>query len=214
MQQNNPPSHNHHNGNAGEDRATGVLLSGGFNDGVLAFILRQWLAGTNPLEPVFVTWLLDIGRFSRMVKYGHHSLQGGQWHVDTASVPRIRPSPLEQAGVAALPIREILEGRLNRPLIVAPALPLFDTNPDRRIEPLARHGCIPLVWDLESYTGKVTDAAAGDRLRQPLERWQALAKVSAFTEGTAPAGDVPPRMPSGPHRHHRWRRTPQRRSSR
>ena len=91
------PSH-HDNGNIGEDRATAVLLTGGCNDGVAAFVLRHWDPGANPPEPVFVTWLLDVGRFCLMVKYGRHSLKGGQWHVDTGSGPRITPSPLERPG--------------------------------------------------------------------------------------------------------------------
>ena len=122
-------SHHHDNGNAGEDRATAVLLTGGFNDGVPAFFLRHWGPGTNPPEPVFVTWLLDVGRFCLTVKYGHHSPKGGQWRVDTGSGPRITPSPLEQARVEALLIRETLQERLNRPVPVAPALVLVRYGP-------------------------------------------------------------------------------------
>ena len=79
------------------------------------------------------------------MKYGRYSLKGGQWRVDTGSGPRTTPSPLGQARIEALSIREILQERLNRPLPVAPALVLFDTDPDRRIERLARRSRIPLL---------------------------------------------------------------------
>ncbi len=159
MQPEHLSSHHHDNGNAGEDRATAVLLTGGCNDGVPAFFLRHWRPGANPPEPVFVTWLLDVGRFCLTVKYGRYSLKGGQWQVDTGSGPRITPSPLEQARVEALSIRGILQERLNRPLPVAPALALFATDPDQRIERLARRSRIPLLWDLEGCAGKLADAA-------------------------------------------------------
>ena len=189
------PHNLHDNGKAGEDRATAVLLTGGFNDGVPAFFLRHWRTGANPPEPVFVTWLLDVGRFCLTVKYGRYSLKGGQWQVDTGSGLRITPSPLEQARVEALSIREILQERLNRPLPVVPALALFDADPDRSIERLARQSRVPLLWDLEGYTGQLVDAAAGGRLRQPLERWQALAEISALMEGIDTVGAVPSRRP-------------------
>ena len=129
------------------------------------------------------------------MKYGRYSLQGGQWHVDTGSGPRATPSSLEQAQVEAQSIREILQERLNRPVTVAPALALFDTDPDRRIERLARRSRIPLLWDLEGCTGQLADAAAGYRHRQPLEQWQALAEISAFMEGIDTVDAVPSRKP-------------------
>ena len=188
--------HNHHdNGNADEERATAVLLTGGGIDGVPAFFLRHWGPGADPPEPVFVIWLLNIGRFCLTVKYGRHSLQSGQWRVDTGSGPRITPSPLEQARVEALSIREILQERLNRPITVAPALALFDTDPDRSIERLARRNRITLLWDLEGCTRQLADAAIGGRLRQPLERRQALAEISALMEGIDRVGAVSSRKP-------------------
>lgn len=182
--------HHHDNGNAAEDRTTTVLLTRGGIDGVSAFVLRHWRPGADWPEPVFVTWLLGVGRFCLTVKYGRYSLQGGQWHVDTGSGPRITPSPLEQARVEALSIRETLQERLNRPITVAPALALFDTDPDQRIERMARRSRIPLLWDLKGCTGQLADAATGYRLRQPLERWQALAEISALMEGIDTVGAV------------------------
>ena len=120
--------------------------------------------------------------------------QGGQWRVDTGSGPRIAPSPLEDARVEAQSIREILQERLNRPIPVAPALALVDTDPDRRIERLARRSRVPLIWGLEGCTGQLADAAAGYRLRQPLERLQALAEISALMEDAA-VGAVPSPKP-------------------
>ena len=188
-------SHHHDNENAAEDRATAVLLTRGGTDGVPALVLRHWGPGTNPPEPVFDTWLLNVGRVCLMVKYGRYSQQGGQWRVDTGSGPRTMPSPLEEARVEAQSIREMLQERLNRPITVAPALALFDTDPDRGIERLARRSRIPLLWDLEGCTGQLADAAAGYRLRQPLERWQVLAEVSALMEGIDMVDSVPSRKP-------------------
>ena len=195
MQLGNLSSHHHDSGIVGEDRATAVLLTGGGTDGVPAFFLRHWGPEANWSEPVFVIWLLNIGRVCLTVKYGRHSTQGGQWRVDTGPGPRIAPSPLEHARVEALSIRDTLQERLNRPVPVAPALALFDTDPDRRIERLARRGRIPLLWDLEGCTGKPADAAIGGRLRRPLERWQALAEISALMEGVDTFGAAPSRKP-------------------
>ena len=188
------PSH-HDSGNAAQDRATAVLLTHGGIDGVSAFFLRHWGPGADPPEPVFVTWLPDVGRFCLTAKYGRYSLQGGQWRVDTGSGPRATSSPLEQARVEALSIRESLQERLNRPISVMSALVLFDTDPDRRIERLARRNRVPLLWDLESCAVQLADAAIGGRLRQPLERWQALAEISALMEGVNMVGAVPSRKP-------------------
>ncbi len=187
--------HDHDNGNAGEDLATTILLTHGGIDGVPAFFLRHWRPGADPPEPVFDAWLPHVGRFSLMVKYGRYSLKGGQWRVDTGSGPRTTQSPLEEARVEALLVSETLQERLNRPVPVAPALALFDTDPDRRIERLARRSRIPLLWHLEGCTGQLADAVAGYRLRQPLERWQALAEMSALMEGVDTVGAVPSRKP-------------------
>ena len=191
------------NGNAAQDRATAALLTGGGIDGVSAFFLRHWRPGADPPEPVFVIWSLNIGRFCLTVKYGRHSLEGGQWRVDTGSGPRATSSPLEQARAEALSIREILQERLNRPITVAPALALFDTDPDRSIERLSHRNRVPLLWDLEGCTGKLADPAIGGRLRQSLERRQALAEISALMEGIDTVGAVPsqkPRLPGLPVR--------------
>ena len=188
-------SQHHDGGNAAEDRATAALLTGGGTDGVPAFFLRHWRPGADAPEPVFDIWLPGIGRSCLTVKYGRHSLKGGQWRVDTGSGPQVTPSPLEEARVEALLIRETLQDRLNRPIAVAPALALFDTDLDRGIERLARRSRIPLIWSLEGCTGQLADAAAGYRLRQPLERRQALAEISALMEGVDTAGAVSYRKP-------------------
>ena len=187
--------HHHDNGNAGGDRATTILLTCGGIDGVSAFFLRHWGHGVDASEPVFDTWLLDVGRFCLMVKYGRFSLKGAQWRVDTGSGPRTTQSPLEEARVEALLVSETLQTRLNRPVTVAPALVLFDTDPDRRIERLARRSHVMLLWGLERCTGSLADAAAGYRFRQPLDRWQALAEISALMEGIDTVGAVPSRKP-------------------
>ena len=189
------PSHHQDDGNAAQDRATAVLLTGGFNDGLSTFLLRHWFPGANPPEPVFDAWLPHVGRFSLMVKYGRYSLRSGQWRVDTGSGLRITPSPLEQTRIEAQSIRETLQERLNRPMPVAPALALFDTEPDRSIERLARRSRIPLLWALEGGTGQLAGAATGYRHRQPLERWQASAEISALMESIDTAGAVPSRRP-------------------
>ena len=144
---------------------------------------------------MFVTWLLHVGRFCLTVRYGRHSLKGGQWYVDTGSGPRTTLSPLEEALVEAQSIRETLQERLNRPITVAPALALFDTDPDQRIERLARRSRVPLLWDLEACTGQLAAGAIGGRLRQPPDRWQALAEISALVEGIDTVGTTSSRKP-------------------
>ena len=139
-------------------------------------------------EPVFVTWLLDVGRFCLTVKYGRYTLRRGQWYIDTGSGLRSAPSPLEQAQAEALLVAEALQGRLKRPVPVMPAVIFFDMDGDRRIERLARRSRVPLLWDLESYTGRLASAAAKARLCQPLERRHALREASALVEGPTPVG--------------------------
>ena len=195
MQREQFPSRHHDNGDAAADRATAALLASGGMDGGSAFVLRHWRPETNPPEPVFVTWLLGVGRFCLTVRYGRFSLKGKEWRVDTGSGPQAMASPLEEAQVEALLATETLRKQLHRPLAVAPALALFDMDPDRRIERLARQRRVPLLWDLEGYTGRLADAAAGAGLRQPLERWQALEEISALMEGAAPVGAVSSRRP-------------------
>ena len=195
MQPEQFPSHRHDNGDAAADRATGVLLTGGGVDGGSAFVLRHWRPEANPPEPVFVTWLLSVGRFCLTVRYGRFSLKGKEWHVDTGSGPQAVASPLEEAQVEALLVTETLWERLHRPLPVAPALALFDMDPDRGIERLARRSRVPLLWDLEGYTGRLADAAAGAGLRQPLERRQVLEEIPVLIEGVAPVGAGPSRRP-------------------
>ena len=82
-----------HNGNASDDRATGVLLARGGVDGVSAYVLRHWQPGSDPPEPVFVTWLLNAGRCCLTVRYGRFSLKGGEWYTDDGSGPRIGSVP-------------------------------------------------------------------------------------------------------------------------
>ena len=183
-----------HNGNAADDRATDVLLSRGGLDGVSAYVLRHWRPGADPPEPVFVTWLLDAGRFCLTVRYGRISLKGKEWHVDTGSGPQVVASPLEEAQVEALWVTETLQERLNRALPVAPALALFDMEPDRRIEGLARRSRVPLIWGIEGYTGRLADAAGRAGLGQPLERRAVLEEISALIEGAAPVGAGPARQ--------------------
>ena len=119
--------------------------------------------------------------------------------MDDGSVPRIAPSPPEQARVEALLIREILQERLKRPLTVAPVLALVDMDPyrmdpDRRIECLSRRSRVPLLWDLEGCTGRLAAVGAGAGLGQPLERRPVLEEISALIEGAAPVGAGPSRI--------------------
>ena len=57
-----------YNSNVSADRTTGILLTSCGVDGVSAYVLRHWQPGTDPPEPVFVTWLLNVGRFCLTVR--------------------------------------------------------------------------------------------------------------------------------------------------
>ena len=177
----------------GEDRATTAILACGGTDGVPAFVLRHWRPGGSSTEPVFITWLLGVGRFCLTVKYGRYSLRGEDWRLDTGPGLRAAPSPLEQARFEAFQVGEALRRRLNRRVPVSPALALFDMKRDRRIERIARQGGVPLLWDLERCTGRLADAATGAPLSQSLERSQALEEISALVEDSAAAGVAPSR---------------------
>ena len=207
MQQEYLFPHHHDKGNAGQDRATAVLLTGGCNDGVPAFVLRHWRPGANPLEPVFVIWLLNIGRFCLTVKYGRHSLQSGQWHVDTGSGPRTTPSPLEEARGEALSIRDTLQERVNRPITVAPALAFFDTDPDRRYRALGPAKPYPaalgpggLHWTNWPVPRPEIDSASPWSGGRPWRRYRRSWRASIRANRSHPEG---PGWASGPHRHRR-----------
>ena len=86
----------------GEDRATAAVLACGGTDGVPAFVLRHWRPGGGSTEPVFITWLLGVGRFCLTVKYGRYSLRGG------GLAPRNRAGPPGRAvSAGAGPVRGV-----------------------------------------------------------------------------------------------------------
>ena len=157
------------------------------------FVLRHWRPGGSSTEPVFITWLLGVGRFLPDGEIRPVLPEGGGWRLDTGPGLRAAPSPLEQARFEAFQVGEALRRRLNRRVPVSPALALFDMKHDRRIERIARQGGVPLLWDLERCTGRLADAATGAPLRQSLERSQALEEISALVEDSAAAGVAPPR---------------------
>ena len=171
----------------GEDPATAAILSGGGAGGVPAFALRYWCSHGGQEMPVFIAWLLGIGRFCLTVEYGRHALRGGDWHVDTGRGLRNTRSPLDQAQVEAMRVSEVLQLRLRRSAPVAPALALPDMERDRRIERLARRSRVPLLWDLERCTAKLAGAETKAHFRRPLERTQALEEISALMEESAHA---------------------------
>ena len=181
MQPQYPPSPGNSEMNR-EDRATAAILTGGGADGVPALVLRHWRPDGSPAEPVFITWLLGVGRFCLTVKYGLYSPRGADWQVDTWSGLRSAPSPLDQAHHEALQVSKALQRKLNRRVPVSPALVLFDMEGDRRIERLARRRRIPLLWNLNRYTRTLADAATGARLGQALEKSQALEEIAVLVE--------------------------------
>ena len=165
-----------------EDRATAAMLTVGGADGIPAFALRHWRPEGGSTMPVFITWLLGVGRFCLTVKYGRYSLKGAEWRIDTGPGARSTPSPLDQARMEALQVSQALQRRLNRSAPVSPVLAFFDMERDRRIERIARRSGVPVLWDLERYTGKLAEAATGARFRHPLEKPLVLEEISALVE--------------------------------
>ena len=171
-----------------EDRATAAILAAGGVDGVPALTLRYWrsgIPGGNSAEPVFITWLLGVGRFCLMVKYGQYSLHDRDWHIDTRAGLRRTQSPLEEAQLEALKVSEALRRRLGRSVPISPALALIDVKRDRGMEHLAGRSRIPLLWDQERYTARLAVAATDPHFRQLLEKSLALAEMSALVESSA-----------------------------
>ena len=97
-----------------EDRATAAILAAGGADGVSAFAVRYWSSHGSQTMPVFITWLLGIGRFCLTVKYGRYSLRGEDCHIDTGQRLRGTQSPLDQAQLEAMRVGQALPPRLNR----------------------------------------------------------------------------------------------------
>ena len=116
-------NHNHDIGNAGEDRATAILLTGGGNDGMPAFFLRHWGPGADPPSRCCH---LAAGRRPFLPDSEVRPLLPARWTVAC----RHRVGPLEQARIGALSIRETLQERLNHPMPISPAGAFCDTDPD------------------------------------------------------------------------------------
>ena len=170
--------------NQTDDRATAAILAGGCADGVPSMALRYWSShgGQETEMPVFITWLLGVGRFCLTVKYGRYSQRGRDWYVDTGSGLRGTRSPLDEAQMEAMQVSQDLQLRLRRSVPVSPALALPDMGRDRRIERMARRDRVPLLWDLERYTALLAGAETGAHFRQPLERHLALEEIAALLE--------------------------------
>ena len=181
-----------------EDPATAAILAAGGADGVPAFALRYWNFHGGQEMPVFITWLLGIGRFCLTVEYGRHALRGEGWHVDTGHGLRGTRSPLDQAQLEAMRVSEVLQLRLRCSVPVSPALALPDMGRDRRIEREARRSRVPLLWDLERFTAKLAGAETDAHFRQLLERPQALEEISALMADSAHAGEHRSRSAPGP----------------
>ena len=173
-----------------EDRATAAILAAGCAAGVPSMALRYWSShgGQETEMPVFITWLLGVGRFCLTVTYGRHALRGRDWYVDTGSGLRGTRSPLAQAQLEAQQVSQDLQLRLRRSVPVSPALALPDMGRDRRIAREARRSRVPLLWDLERYTALLAGAETDAHFRQPLERTQALEEISALMDNSAHAG--------------------------
>ena len=184
MPSRNPP-HSPIGRENGEDPATAAILAGGCADGVPSMALRYWSShgGQETEMPVFMTWLLGVGRFCLTVKYGRYSQRGRDWRVDTGSGLRSARSPLDEAQMEAQQVSQDLQLWVRRSVPVSPALALPDMKRDRRIEREARRSRVPLLWDLERYTALLAGAETGAHFRHPLERPQALEEISALMEG-------------------------------
>ena len=168
-----------------EDPATAAILAAGCAAGVPSMALRYWSShgGQETEMPVFMTWLLGVGRFCLTVKYGRYSQRGRDWRVDTGSGLRSARSPLDEAQMEAQQVSQDLQLWVRRSVPVSPALALPDMGRDRRMERMARRSRVPLLWDLERYTALLAGAETGAHFRQPLERTQALEEISALMEG-------------------------------
>lgn len=187
MQHENLPGYSRST-NVSEDPATRVILAKGGADDVPAFVLRHWRTGNGSREPAFVVWLLDIGRFCLTVKYDRYSLNRCDWRFDDGAGRKPASSPLDEAQTEALLVSQTLEGQLNHPVPVAPAVASFNMTNDRRIERLARQCRVPVLWDLANCNRKLARAAVAAGVRQPLTKHQALREVSALIERWTPAG--------------------------
>ena len=84
------------------------------------------------------------------------------------------------------------------------ALAFFDMERDRRFEHLARRSRVPLLWDLERYTGKLAEAAPAFANRwkslwswRRFPHWSKILLLLAW-DHSAPGVGVP-----NPHRDHR-----------
>ena len=71
---------------------------------------------------------------------------------------------------------------------MSPALALLDMERDRKVERLAHRSGVPLLRNLEGYTGRLAEGATGARARQSLERNRVLEEMSALAYYSPPVG--------------------------
>ena len=166
-----------------DDPATAAILAGGCADGVPSFAVGCWISHGSPAMPVFIAWLLGIGRSCLAVKYGRYSLRGRDWFVDTGAGLRSTQSPLDQARLEVMRVSHVPQVRLMRSVPVSAALTLPGMVRDRRIRahgPPEPRPPVPPLWDLERYTATLAGLEADAHCSQPPERPQALEEISAL----------------------------------
>ena len=113
--------HLHIGKDRGEGPATAAILDAGGADGLPAFAIRYWSSRGSSSMPVFITWLLGVGRFCLTVKCGLSSLSGKGWYIEAWPGARSVQSPLDQAQVESMRVSQVLQLRLGRSVPVAPA---------------------------------------------------------------------------------------------
>ena len=151
------------------------------------FAYYEWRKGRQHPELDFAVWIADLGRVALQVKGGHYFLIDGDWHLKThAGITPIRTSPLDEAWLAALDLRDDIEERACTPYnpYVVPVLMFPDMEPDPAIEHLACRKGVYLLWRSGALMDDLTEIVLSRGVRGALSWGRIAREVCAVTDGS------------------------------
>ena len=123
--------------------------------------IYEWQRNPASLQLDFAIWTQGGGRFGLQVKGGHHSLDNGEWYLETRDGREEKPSPLRQTWDAAMSLREDIIDILGDSGCFVIAVLLFpDMEPDPAIVAEARRSNVHVLWGTDNLMDRLAAIAA------------------------------------------------------
>ena len=150
------------------------------------FVHYEWRKGYERVELDFAVWIEGLGRFAIQVKGGHYLLSDGDWFLKTREgLLPVSSSPLDEAKLAALDLRDDIQERASTPYnpYVIPVMAFADMDPNPAIRQLAQRMGVYVVWGWENLLEDLAEIrlnrSVSDRLPMHRIAWE----VEAVTDG-------------------------------